>query len=119
MMYHRIEGMCKEVHELVQWGLKMKVRVPLSVGEKPNLQPAVFHKIRMNQGPVENSDDQVNGRRHILMRGVCCVQRVLMKALNLTSRPQESLYRKGSVQPSNFGRLKKGKNFPEHYLNFA
>ena len=69
MMYHRIDCMCKEVHELVQWCLKMKVRVPLSVGEKPNLQPAVFHKIRMNQGPVENSDDQVNGRRHILMRG--------------------------------------------------
>ena len=119
-MTHCIEGMSKEVHELVQWCLKRYVRVPSSVGEKPNLQPTVLQKIRMNQRPVENSDDQVNGRRHILRRGgVCCAQKNQIKALNLTSRPQESLYKKGSVQPSNFGRLKRGRNFPDHYLNFA
>ena len=75
-MYHRIEGMRKEVHELVQWCLKRRVSLGHfinSVGEKPNLQPFWLHNTRMNQSPVGNSDKEGNGRRHVLRRGeVCC-----------------------------------------------
>ena len=75
-MYHRIEGMRKEAHELVQWCLKRHVsKGPFIswVGEKPNLQPIWLQNIRMHQSPVENSDKEGNGRRHVLRRGeVCC-----------------------------------------------
>ena len=40
-----------------------------SIGEKSNLKPIILHKIRMHQSPVEKSDEQSNGRHHVLMRG--------------------------------------------------
>ena len=73
-MYHRIEGMRKEVHELVQWCLKRRVSLGHfinSVGEKSNLQHTMLDKIRMQQSPVENSDEEINGRHNVLRRGEC------------------------------------------------
>ena len=70
-MHHRIEGMRKEVHELVHWCLKSLGHLISSVGEKPNLQHTMLDKIRMQQSPVENSDEEINGRHNVLRRGEC------------------------------------------------
>ena len=77
-MYHRIEAMRKEAHELVQWCLKRQVsKGPFisSVGEKPNLQHTMLDKIRMQQSPVENSDEESKGRHNVLRRGECFANR--------------------------------------------
>ena len=68
--------------------------------EKTHLQEAILHDSRMEKGPVENRDEEGYGRHHILRKG--CTSQKVLKA---TSRPQESLYRKGRVRPSDIGRL--------------
>ena len=72
--------------------------------EKPHLQKAILHNGRVEKGPVKNRDKKGYGRHHVLRKG-CTVQEVKMKVVKATSRPQESLYRKGRVRPSEIGRL--------------
>ena len=122
LMYHRIEGMRKEVHELVHRCLKRCVSLGhfiSSVGEKPYLQQTMLDKIRMQQSPVENSDKEGNGRRHVLRRGeVCCGNSACLSPQD----PRRACRGKGvNCHPTlNAWNIPlKGKKLANHNLHFA